>query len=373
MKITHFSIKISIAMLLLIIVLSNAMYWKAISTLSEHINSLIDVSNHQENGEMFHSAVHSMVMNAREPERRGQYIESRRQADDALRRFEAYFGDGGHAGLSAVIAQIGAEYRSLRDFVEKMTEQENGPEIAEEERSAHKLFDNIFVNYQELIRHHNEQRSDLLKKTETIGKSIRWLQFVMVTAAIVAGLFIILYLERVALKLYDLMEQLALRDKLTGLYNRHGLERIVAKVDRSTAKSGSNGYGIVLMDIDHFKKFNDSYGHPAGDRLLAQLAELLQCIVRDQDRIVRYGGEEILVFLSGTGLAGTREAANKIGRIVAETPFDLLNGSEPKHVTVSIGYAAFPADRGTFQEIIRIADERLYHAKNNGRNMVAGP
>ena len=372
MRITHFSIKISIAVLLLIIVLSNAMYWKAISTLSEHINSLIDVSNHQENGEMFHSAVHSMVMNAREPEKSGQYLESRRQADDALRRFEAYFGDGSHGGLSAVIAQIGAEYRRLRDFVEKMAEQGNSREITEE-RSAQKLFDNIFVNYKELIRHHNEQRSDLLRKTGKIEKSVRWLQFVMVTAAIVAGLLIIFYLDRVALKLYDLMEQLALRDKLTGLYNRHGLERIVAKVDRSAAKSGRNGYGVVLMDIDHFKKFNDSYGHPAGDRLLAHLAELLQNIVRDQDRIVRYGGEEILVFLSGTGLAGTREAANKIGRIVAETPFDLLDGLEPKHVTVSIGYAASSADRGTFQEIIQIADERLYRAKNNGRNMVAGP
>lgn len=377
MKITHFGVKISIALLMLIILLSNAMFWKSISMLSDHINSLIDVSNHQENGELFHSAVHSMIVNSGNPEKREQYFESRRQADEALQRFHDYFDHGSQLDddrLSKVIGHIGKEYSILKDLTEKMTTSKESSPGSTEERSVHKSFDDIFVYYKELFRHHNEQRIDLLEKSTTIRKSIRWLQFVMATAAIIAGLFIIFYLDRVALKLYDFTEQLALHDKLTGLYNRHGLDRIVAKVNRSVTKSGRGGYGVVLLDIDHFKQFNDSYGHPAGDRLLVQLAELLKHIVRGQDRVVRYGGEEILIFLSGTGLAGTREAANKICRVVAETPFDLLDGLEPKHVTVSIGYAAFASDHGTtFQEIIKLADQRLYHAKNKGRNMVEGP
>ena len=378
MKITHFGVKISIALLMSVILLSNAMFWKSVSMLSDHINSLINVSSHQENGEIFHSAVHSMIMNAGEPEKSEQYFESRRQADEALQRFHDYYDHesqiGGMDRLSKVIGHIGTAYSILRDSTEKMITNKEGAMESPAGRGVQKLFDDIFVDYKELFRHHKEQRIDLLKKSETIRKSIRWLQFVMATAAIMAGLLIIFYLDRVALRLYDLTEQLALHDKLTGLYNRHGLDRIVAKVNRSATKSGRGGYGVVLLDIDHFKQFNDSYGHPAGDRLLVKLAELLKNIVRDQDRVVRYGGEEILVFLSGTGLPGTREAANKICRVVAEAPFDLLDGLEPKHVTVSIGYAAFPSDHGTtFQEIIKLADQRLYHAKNKGRNMVEGP
>jgi diguanylate cyclase (GGDEF)-like protein len=89
--------------------------------------------------------------------------------------------------------------------------------------------------------------------------------------------------------------------------------------------------------------------------------------------VIRFGGEEILIILSRTDISGTRQVARKICDIVAGTAFDLKDGKEPKQVTVSIGYAAVSHDGGSFHDLTKIADERLYEAKNSGRNRSVGP
>jgi diguanylate cyclase (GGDEF)-like protein len=376
LKISHFGIKLSVAILLCLILISSAVYWKAISTLSDHMTSLAKVSNHLMNGEIFHSSVHSMLMDIDPLPNKIRYIKDAQKADKALLQLQTYFGSmadsiGGKM-LSENTIRMAKGYEVFKEYSEKIILREETILWGIEIQQAQKLFNSIFIEYKKLHQHHNQHRNDLNSKTQSIRKSIHLILVVQLAIACIVGLLVIIYLDRMVLKVFDLTEKLALHDKLTGLYNRHGMDRIVSELEE-TRGGGENSYGIVLIDIDHFKRFNDNYGHPAGDQLLVGLADVLLKTVRLQDRIVRFGGEEILILLSRTDISGTRQSAKKICRVVAKTKFDLKDGKEPKNVTVSIGYAAVSHDGGSFHDLIKLADKRLYEAKNNGRNMWVGP
>ena len=121
---------------------------------------------------------------------------------------------------------------------------------------------------------------------------------------------------------------------------------------------------VLLLDIDHFKKFNDTLGHPAGDALLGQLATVLRNALRGVDKPARYGGEEFAVVCPETGKEEARLIAERVRRAVAETPF-LLTGQagETAHVTVTVGFATFPRDASAAADLVKLADEALYAAK----------
>lgn len=162
------------------------------------------------------------------------------------------------------------------------------------------------------------------------------------------------------------MRQLAETDPLTGLFNRRALdERLQREVDRATR------YGTVLtcvmIDIDHFKAANDRFGHQAGDRVLAQFAELLRREQRAVDTVARYGGEEFVVLLPETGSAGARLFADRILRRVTLAAFGPPD--DPIPITISIGLATFPDERAVGAEgLLRLADKNLLRAKSDGRN-----
>jgi two-component system cell cycle response regulator len=162
------------------------------------------------------------------------------------------------------------------------------------------------------------------------------------------------------------MRQLAETDPLTGLLNRRTFDdKLVQEVDRATR------YGTVLsclmIDIDHFKSTNDTYGHHAGDRVLMQFAELLGREQRSMDIVARYGGEEFVVVLPETGSAGARLFAERVLRRVQAKPFGEAGASIP--ITVSIGIATFPDERASDAEaLLRLADRNLLRAKSDGRN-----
>ena len=162
------------------------------------------------------------------------------------------------------------------------------------------------------------------------------------------------------------MRQLAETDPLTGLLNRRTMdEKLAQEVDRATR------YGTVLsclmIDIDHFKQTNDTYGHHAGDRLLMQFAELLRREQRSMDIVARYGGEEFVVILPETGNAGARLFAERVLRRVQARQFG--EPDAPIAVTVSIGIATFPDERaGDAEGLLRLADRNLLRAKSDGRN-----
>jgi two-component system cell cycle response regulator len=162
------------------------------------------------------------------------------------------------------------------------------------------------------------------------------------------------------------MRQLAETDPLTGLSNRRALDsRLGPEVERATR------YGTVLtcamIDIDHFKATNDRFGHAAGDRVLAQFAELLRREQRAVDTVARFGGEEFVILLPETGSAGARLFAERILRRVAVASFGPPDTPIP--VTVSIGLATFPDERAVDGEgLLRLADTNLLRATADGRN-----
>lgn len=163
------------------------------------------------------------------------------------------------------------------------------------------------------------------------------------------------------------LEKAATSDFLTGLLNRPAMLRLLeqesGRVHRTTEP-----YAVALADLDHFKPINDRYGHAMGDQALIRVADLLRASLRRQDAVCRWGGDELLIFLPETNLAGAVEAAEKIRQRLTEMPH--LVGGEELHLSVSIGVAEAARDEAV-TEVVRRADEALYRAKQAGRNRVA--
>jgi two-component system cell cycle response regulator len=165
-----------------------------------------------------------------------------------------------------------------------------------------------------------------------------------------------------------LLEELVKKDGLTNLYNhRYFHDRIVEEFNR--CKRYGLSVSCVLMDIDFFKKINDTYGHQAGDEILKKLAEKILSNIRDVDIAARYGGEEFALILPHTTIENAANFSERLRRCVDETDFQ-FNGISIK-VTVSLGVASLPENKpATHTDIIRFADEALYAAKTAGRNRV---
>ncbi len=162
--------------------------------------------------------------------------------------------------------------------------------------------------------------------------------------------------------------KLATTDGLTELYNhRYFQEQMLANID--TCKRYNTNFSLILIDIDFFKKFNDKFGHQAGDEVLRQVAGILKKSVRASDIVARYGGEEMAIILTNTGLEDAKTTAAKICKAVADKPFKLSEGIEC-NVTISLGVSTYPTHGQTPQDLIEISDKGLYNAKENGRNQV---
>jgi diguanylate cyclase (GGDEF)-like protein/PAS domain S-box-containing protein len=168
-------------------------------------------------------------------------------------------------------------------------------------------------------------------------------------------------------ELQAILREQAIRDPLTDLYNRRFLSEMMP---RELLRAGREGYPVsmVMMDIDHFKEFNDTYGHEAGDVVLQTLAAHLEALTRQGDIVCRYGGEELLVVLPNVPLGIAAERAESWRVAFAATP--VIYQGQLLHVTFSLGVAAFPIHGQTAEEVFRAADAALYRAKSTGRNCV---
>ena len=160
------------------------------------------------------------------------------------------------------------------------------------------------------------------------------------------------------------LEKASSTDALTGLRNRLNVERDLAAAC-AAARRHHEPLGVVLFDLDHFKRVNDTYGHAVGDQALCEFARRLRGQLRAEDIACRWGGEEFLVVLPRTGIAGAAEFAERVRKAVAATPV-VANGRRIA-LTVSGGCGLGPGDP---EEIISTADVRLYKAKNAGRNQI---
>jgi len=170
------------------------------------------------------------------------------------------------------------------------------------------------------------------------------------------------------LRLRDRLQELSVRDPLTRLFNRRYLEETLAReVRRADRAQGS--LGVIMLDVDHFKLFNDTYGHEVGDRVLKAIGQLLMRDTRAQDVACRFGGEEFVVIMPGATLEDTRRKADELRAMVPEVALD-RSMDQDLAVTISAGVAAFPQNGGQADRLLEAADAALYQAKARGRDRV---
>jgi diguanylate cyclase (GGDEF)-like protein len=168
-------------------------------------------------------------------------------------------------------------------------------------------------------------------------------------------------------KLLLSLKEKSLKDGLTGLYNRYFLEEYLVKAAALTERRESH-LGVLMADIDFFKKVNDTYGHDVGDKVLQKFAEVMLKSFRKSDVIVRFGGEEFLILLHDTDEEKSIEVAENLRKIIENTQIPIPQGIIKK--TISIGVAVFPKDSRDIWEVVKCADVALYYAKKTGRNKV---
>lgn len=164
-------------------------------------------------------------------------------------------------------------------------------------------------------------------------------------------------------RLMKILKESSLRDPLTGLHNRRFLEEYQGKLVALSERQEMS-IQLIMCDLDHFKRTNDTYGHQTGDRVLVEVASILISSVRKSDMIIRYGGEEFLIILLNANQAET--VADKIRKTLVTKEFRV--GGEVFHQTISLGISAYPEDSTDFEECISYADIALYQAKEQGRD-----
>lgn len=174
---------------------------------------------------------------------------------------------------------------------------------------------------------------------------------------------------RYALKLGETLEalrRLATRDQLTGLLNRREFDRLLAEEEERSRRFG-HPLGLVMVDIDHFKRVNDTHGHPVGDAVLREVARRLAAEARSVDRVARFGGEEFGMIIMESDGAAAFDIARRVCAAVQREPI-LAKDTLPLNVTISAGAASLPRDARTAEELVAAADKALYAAKAMGRN-----
>ncbi|MGJ9418059.1 GGDEF domain-containing protein [Massilia sp. CMS3.1] len=173
-----------------------------------------------------------------------------------------------------------------------------------------------------------------------------------------------------------LLQEVADRDPLTGCHNRRVLQGGLLDAELARAHRYGSALSVILCDIDHFKRINDTHGHAVGDQVLVEFAGLLRSMARAAvDSVIRYGGEEFLIVLPQTELAGAHALADRIREAFANASTSAGGGSFVS-ATASFGVASVPAQHphppATFEALISAADEQLYAVKRDGRNGVRG-
>jgi len=169
------------------------------------------------------------------------------------------------------------------------------------------------------------------------------------------------------LRLLESLNNMASIDTLTKAYNRRYLDKYLEE-QIEVSKENNFYLSVIMLDIDFFKRFNDTYGHDSGDYVLMYFADTLKFNVREGDVVSRYGGEEFIVVLPRTDLDGAYRIAEKLRKKVEEMSLTAINNENPPQITCSLGISAYPIHGNNIDKLIGSADKALYKAKNSGRN-----
>lgn len=209
------------------------------------------------------------------------------------------------------------------------------------------------------------------------GQQTEWHELpipgIFLFGALFVWLTIALSLQTAAdLQRIDALEAENVTDPLTKVYNRRYLDRRLEE-EFTRSKRYALDLSVLMLDVDHFKRINDTYGHPVGDAVLSTLGSLLKASFRDLDIVARYGGEEFLVICTNTAIDGAALVAERVRQLIEshqiETP-DGSGASQTIQIRISIGVAGLSASVGSKEELIQAADQALYRAKQEGRNRV---
>jgi len=164
-------------------------------------------------------------------------------------------------------------------------------------------------------------------------------------------------------------------DSLMGIGNRFAFEEAIEVIHKAAIRQ-DHSYGVIMCDIDRFKRCNDTYGHSVGDEVLRRVAAALKLSIRSTDRAYRYGGEEFVVLLSGRDVDGPFRVAERVRRQVESLEFEIAGEDLPYQATLSCGVAVFPRNSDasrSWRRLVETADQALYAAKRAGRNRVMTP
>jgi diguanylate cyclase (GGDEF)-like protein len=167
------------------------------------------------------------------------------------------------------------------------------------------------------------------------------------------------------------LKSMANTDGLTGLLNKRAFTEDRARQLMVQCERQARPFAVFIFDLDNFKNYNDTNGHPAGDDLLRRMGQLITELLRPTDLACRYGGEEFVVAMPGTDREQALEQAERIRAAVANGTFEHMHLQPLGHISISGGVAAFPKDGQSVSELIRRADEALYQSKKGGRNRVS--
>jgi diguanylate cyclase (GGDEF)-like protein len=162
----------------------------------------------------------------------------------------------------------------------------------------------------------------------------------------------------------ETLEERATSDGLTGLLNQKTFRKRLS-IDLSRLDSRV-GCAVIMADIDHFKRVNDTYGHQAGDEVLKKIANIMQKSIRKMDMAARYGGEEFVLYLHQVDREKAKQMAERLRLIIEQTRFEF--GGKEVGITASLGIACYPSDGRETRDLLERADEALYRSKQGGRN-----
>lgn len=166
------------------------------------------------------------------------------------------------------------------------------------------------------------------------------------------------------------LEALAVTDEVTGLYNRRFLQQILERKAEAIART-PHPFAVIMIDIDHFKHYNDRNGHLAGDGVLRTVCDLMRAVIRGGDILARYGGEEFCIILESAWKVDALHVADKLRRAVMDHTFPEGEFQPLGTITISLGVASYPEDAESVMAVLDKADRALYEAKRGGRNRIA--
>jgi diguanylate cyclase (GGDEF)-like protein len=263
---------------------------------------------------------------------------------------------------------------SLREHVklkEEDTKRNNEKAVAEaQEKFSGERKDN------EILRLSLESRSRQAEVDARVWQQRLWAVAALALGLGVALLMLMIARSRARNRLLEdsnaVLSDQSVHDPLTGAFNRRHCVTLMGQQEaqlatKSRDRNYSNGVGLMLLDVDHFKHVNDNYGHAAGDAVLVEIAKRLLALVRQHDVVVRWGGEEFVLILPGTSAEGMTVLADRVLKVVANQPVS-VDGRDIA-VTVSAGCASFPLLPGQpWQDALKVADLAMYMAKQGGRN-----